>query len=52
MPTGMGYAVRYCETQADVEDAWEFFKSLGVSDELIVEEAVRVIGCWCISSSC
>jgi hypothetical protein len=51
MPTGMGYAVRYCETRADVEDAWAFFKTLGMIDELIVEEAVPVIGCWCISLS-
>ncbi|MEZ6002119.1 hypothetical protein [Hyphomonas sp.] len=51
MPTGMGYAVRYCESQAEIKAAWDFFKSLDGVDEIIVEEAVPVRGCWCVSLS-
>jgi hypothetical protein len=51
MPTGMGYAVRYCENREDIEEAWSFFKSLEGVGEIIVEEAVRVRGCWCVSLS-
>ncbi|MEZ5945819.1 MAG: hypothetical protein R3C13_12520 [Hyphomonas sp.] len=51
MPTGMGYAVRYCESRDEVRAAWDFFKSLDGVDEIIVEEAVSVRGCWCVSLS-
>lgn len=47
--TGNGYAVRHCATKADLEAALEHFKSLGPTEELIVEEAVDVIGTWCVS---
>ena len=51
MPTGMGYAVRYCETWDEVKAAWDFFKSFDGVGEIIVEEAVPVRACWCVSLS-
>ena len=51
MPTGLGYAVRYCESRADIEAAWDFFKSLEGVEDIIVEEAVSVRVCWCVSLS-
>lgn len=51
MPTGMGFAVRFCQSREDVEAAWGFFNSLDGVDEIIAEEAVSVRACWCVSLS-
>lgn len=48
-PTGSGFAVRRCESEADLKEAVSFYRSIETVSEIIVEEAVDVLATWCIS---
>ena len=46
--TGWGYAVRYCPDRAHWVSALESFRSLGVQ-QVILEEEASVQTCWCVA---
>ncbi len=48
-PTASGFAVRYCQTEHDLIGSLEFFQSLKSVDRLIFEEAIDVVGTWCVT---
>ncbi|MEL7459708.1 MAG: hypothetical protein AAFX45_12905 [Pseudomonadota bacterium] len=50
--TGWGYTVRYCETSQQINDALDWFATLGAADDLIAEEAMDVVTCWCAHIGC
>lgn len=50
--TGWGYAVRYCETPGEIEDAVAWFDAQGAGKDLIAEDAMDVSTCWCAHIGC
>ncbi|MFH1518363.1 MAG: hypothetical protein ABIH17_10855 [Pseudomonadota bacterium] len=47
--TGIGYAVRHCTTEAEYLAAFESLKALGDASDVIVENDMDVVSCWCVS---
>ena len=50
--TGWGYAVRYCENDAEVKDALAWFQEMGADADLVAENAMDVTTCWCAHIAC
>ncbi|MCT2541108.1 hypothetical protein [Sedimentimonas flavescens] len=50
--TGWAYAVRYCETQEEIEGALKWFHEAGAAADLVAEDALNVITCWCAHVGC
>lgn len=47
--TGIGYAVRYCTNEAEFLAAVDSLKALGDASDVIVENDMDVVSCWCVS---
>jgi hypothetical protein len=47
--TGAGYAVRHCPDEGAWRAAIDWFQENGVSEHVIVEEALDIDTCWCVN---
>ena len=50
--TGWGYAVRFCESDAEIKEALDWFHDMGAEEDLVAEDAMSVETCWCTHVAC